>query len=176
MRLGTLVFSCALPKGMASPLRKCRSTAIGCSFPGRTATQSAVMECYYQLLRRYRDSICMVDDIVWKESAWTGAGISSVIKDSGYQWTNSELLNQNSLTFCDCDSSTESDENSSIEICWFCRKKLVSGTWHITCSNRWKSRASGTRGAPGLTNSPWRHMAAFFGCPDSWLTSVFKWV
>ena len=68
MRLGTLVFPCALPKGMACPLRKCRSTAIGCSFPGRTATQSAVMECYYQLLRRYRDSICMVGDIVWKES------------------------------------------------------------------------------------------------------------
>ena len=59
--------------------------------------------------------------IVWKESlGWSWHFVSyQVIKDSGYQWTNSELLNQNSLTFCDCDSSTESDENSSIEICWF---------------------------------------------------------
>lgn len=150
MRLGTLVFPCALP------LRKCRSTAIGCSYPGRTATQSAVMECYYQLLRRYRDSICMVDDIVWKESLGWGWHFVSYQR----QWLSVNKLGVTftifhiSPTFCDCDSSTESDENSSVEICWFCRKKLVSGTWRTTCSNKWSSRALGTRGAPGLTNSP----------------------
>lgn len=98
--------------------------------------------------------------IVWKESlGWSWHFVSyQVIKDSGYQWTNSELLNQNSLTFCDwfLNRIRWKFLHWDLLVCWFCRKKLVSGTWHTTCSNGWSSRASGTRGAPGLTNSPWR--------------------
>ena len=174
MRLGTR-FLCALPKGMACPLRKCRSTAIGCSFPGRTATQSAVMECYYQLLRRYRDSICMVDALCGKK-AWAGAGISSVIKLSKTVAISEQTRSYwikilwHSVTVIPQQNQMKIPPLRSVGLLVLQEK---DGEWNVAHHLLQRMVITGLRHKGGTWPDQFS-MAAFFGCPDSWLTSVFK--